>query len=418
MAASEVEVDVLVVGAGPSGLAAAIELRALGVRSVLVVDREPQAGGVPRHCDHTGFGLRDLRRVLSGPGYARRYVETAERAGVEIRTGVTVTGWPGDGRVETTSPGGIGEIRARAIVLATGCRERPRSARFVPGTRPEGVFTTGSLQRFVHDHGHPVGEWALVVGAEHVSYSAVHTLRHANLSVAGMVTEHPRHQSFPAYILAARGLSGFPLYANSRVTEIFGKRRVEAVEVTEIPTGKTRKIACDTIVFTGDWIPDRELARAAGLPLNPGTRGPAVDGRLRTAAEGIFAVGNLVHPGETADTAALSGRLAARHVADFLQGGDWRPERWIGFEFDRGIVQWVAPNVLEPGQAVLPDGDFIMRVARVLEGPALELRQGETLLWRRRYRRLVPNLPYSLPAAAVEGLDPDGGAVRIIVEGA
>ena len=411
------EVDVLVIGAGPSGLAAAIELKALGVRSVLVVDREAVAGGVPRHCDHTGFGLRDLRRVLSGPAYARRYVETAERAGVEIRTRVTVTDWLGDRRVRTTSPGGIDEIRARAVILATGCRERPRAARLVPGDRPEGIFTTGSLQRFIHDHGHPIGERALVVGAEHVSYSAAHTLRLAGVPVAGMVTDLPRHQSFALFIRIAKGLGSFPLYTNFQVTNIAGKGRVEAVEITNTAAGETREIACDTVVFTGDWIPDREVARKAGLPLDPGTRGPAVDGRLRTASEGVFATGNLVHPGETADTAALGGRAAARAAADYLRSERWRPEGGIRFDFDPELVQWVAPNVIDPGEAALPGARFILRVARVLEGPTLEVRQGERLLWRRRYRRLVPNLPYALPAAILEGLDPEGGAVRIGVAG-
>ncbi|HUF37019.1 MAG TPA: FAD-dependent oxidoreductase [Anaerolineales bacterium] len=407
------EVDVLVVGAGPAGLAAAIELKARGVRSVLVVDREPAAGGVPRHCDHTGFGLRDLRRVLSGPAYARRYVAAAERAGVEIRTRVTVTDWPEDRRVRTTSPDGIDEIQARAVVLATGSRERPRAARLVPGDRPEGVFTTGSLQRFIHDHAHPVGERALVAGAEHVSYSAVHTLRSAGLSIAGMVTEHPRHQSFGIYIRIARGLSDFPLFTDSKITNILGRRRVEAVEVTHLPTGAVREIGCDTVVFTGDWIPDREVARAAGLPLDPGTLGPAVDHRLRTGCEGVFAAGNLVHPGETADTAALSGRVAARAAAEYLRSGTWRPVRGIGFDFDPELVQWVTPNVIEPGEAAHLGARFILRVARVLEYPVLEIRQGERLLWRRRYRRLVPNLPYALPVAVLQGVDGGGGAVRI-----
>ncbi len=411
------EVDVLVVGAGPSGLAAAIQLRSLGIRDVCVVDRERAAGGVPRHCQHTGFGFRDLRRMLSGPGYARRYVETAEKSGVQIYTGVTVTDWLGENQVGTTSSRGIGVIRAGAIVLATGCRERPRAARLVPGSRPEGVFTTGSLQRFVYEFGHRVGERAVVVGAEHVSYSAVHTLRHAGLSVAGMVTEHPRHQSFAAYIRIAKGLSRVPLYTNSRVTNILGKDRVAELEITNVATGAFRKIACDTVVFSGDWIPDREVARRAGLALDSGTLGPAVDGRLRSSHPGVFAVGNLVHPGETADTAALSGRAAARHVAEFLANGGWPEGQRIAFEYDPEMIQWVSPNVLNPGQTVPPQGRFIFRAARVLGKPVLSVRQGERLLWRQKFRRLVPNLPYHLPADFIRRIDPEQGPVHLSLQG-
>jgi hypothetical protein len=170
-------------------------------------------------------------------------------------------------------------------------------------------------------------------------------------------------------------------------------------------------------VFTGDWIPEQELARKAGLQLDAGTRGPAVDGLLRSSLAGVFAVGNLVHPGETADTAALSGRAAARHVTDFLERGIWRTGARIGFEFDSELVQWMHPNVLEPGENGLPSGHFILRVARVLESPTLAIRQGDQLLWRRRFHRLVPNLPTSIPGSFLERLDPEGGAVRVVLVG-
>lgn len=407
------DLDVLIVGAGPSGLAAATHLRKLGVRDVLVVERERATGGVPRHCVHTGFGLRDLRRILSGPEYARRWTAAADKAGVRIRTGVTVTDWLGDNAVRTTSDTGIETLRARAIVLATGCRERPRAARLVPGTRPAGVFTTGSLQRYRYEFGHQIGTRAVVVGAEHVSYSAVHTLRHAGLSVAGMVTEHSRHQSFPAYIWAARGLSVLPLYTNSRVTQILGYDRVEAVEITNLSTREVEQILCDTVVFTGDWIPEREVARKAGLNLDCGTLGPVVDGRLQTSLRGVFAVGNLVHPGETADTAALSGRAAALHVVAYLADGSWFERKPVEIRFDPAQVQWIAPNALEPGQTVLPHGHFILRVARILDRPDVVVRQGARILMVRKVRRLVPNLPYALSGDFLHQVDPDGGPVEL-----
>jgi NADPH-dependent 2,4-dienoyl-CoA reductase/sulfur reductase-like enzyme len=175
------EVDALVVGAGPAGLAAATALARAGM-SAIVVDREAELGGIPRHTDHVGYGTRTFHRLLRGPAYARAWVSRAERAGVDLRPATTVTGWAGGDaacrEVTTTSPAGTATIRAGAVLVATGTRERPRPARLVPGARPAGVLTTGALQQLVATR-QPVGRRAVVIGAEHVSFSAVLTLRHA-----------------------------------------------------------------------------------------------------------------------------------------------------------------------------------------------------------------------------------------------
>src|SRR5690349_14372615 len=276
--------DVLIVGAGPAGLAAAVELRRLGAGTVVVADRDDAAGGIPRHSEHTGFGARDLRRMLTGPAYARRYADAAAAAGADVRVGTTVTGWegsPGGGsfdgggphRLTLTSPAGIETVAARAVLLATGCRERPRTARLVPGDRPPGVMTTGELQRRVYLHGERLPGRALVVGAEHVSFSAMVTLAHAGADVLALVTDQPRHQSFAAFALAAAARWRTPVWAATAVRRIAGRDRMEGVELADLRTGGTRFVGCDTVVFTGDWIPDHELARLAGTQLDPGTRG-------------------------------------------------------------------------------------------------------------------------------------------------
>jgi len=308
--------EALIVGAGPAGLAAAVELKRLGVARVLVVEREDEPGGIPRLCHHTGFGWRDLHGVFTGPGYARHYVRRAEAAGIEIRTSTTITGWQGPMTANFSSPRGLGQIEARAVLLATGCRERPRAARLVPGSRPQGVFTTGSLQRFVYQQHLPVGRRAVIVGAELVSLSALMTLRRASVSIAAMVTELPRHQIYLPYLPAKWYFADLraraPLLTGARVSRILGHQRVEGVEVTLAATGQTEMIPCDTVVFTGDWIPEHELARLGGLAIDPGTRGPQVDPGFRTSARGVFAAGNLLRGAETADVSALEGRQAAR----------------------------------------------------------------------------------------------------------
>src|SRR3954452_23079237 len=314
----------VIVGGGPSGLAAAIELRRLGISQVAVIEREREAGGIPRHSDHSGFGLRDLRKVLSGPRYAHRYRELAEEEAVEVLTEMMVTDWEGERRLKLTGPMGRWEIEPPAVVLATGCRERPRAARLVPGSRPPGVMTTATLQQLVHLLGRKVGRRAVIVGAEHVSFSAVATLAHGGASVAGLVTELPKHQSLRAFRAGAAVRYRAPVWSRTKVSAIHGSERVEWVELTELDSGRTRTVDCDLVVFTADWIPDHELAVMAGCELDPGTRGPLVDPALRTTRRGVFAAGNLLHPAETADVCALDGRHVALSIAAYMHGpGEW-----------------------------------------------------------------------------------------------
>lgn len=317
-----INVAALVVGAGPAGLNAAIELKKLGVRDVLVVEREPEAGGMPRFCHHTGFGREDLWRMWSGPRYAKYYRELAERHDVDVRASTTILGWNDSHSLNFTSPNGLGKIEARAILLATGVRERPRAARLVPGTRPQGIYTTGSLQRFVYQEHLPVGKRAVIVGAELVSLSALLTLRHAGVKCVAMVTEESRHQiQFPYTAmkwLYADLLTRTPIITNTRISNIFGQKRVEGIELTHV-NGQTERVDCDTVIFTGNWIPEHELARSGGLALSPVTHGPVVDAAFRTSEAGIFAAGNLLRGVETADRCALEGRRAARGIAAFLK---------------------------------------------------------------------------------------------------
>jgi thioredoxin reductase len=289
---------VAIVGGGPAGLSAAIELRRMGIRHVTVYEREQQVGGIPRHTNHLGFGIRDLHRMMSGPRYARTLAERAARAGVDLRRGTPVFS--------------LDDIDADAIVLATGARERPRAARLVPGDRPAGILTTGSLQQLAMA-GQRVGTRAVIVGAEHVSFSAILTLHHVGCKAVAMVTPLPRHQSYRVLRLATATRHRVPVLTGVDIAEIVGRRRVEHVVLTD---GRT--IECDTIVFTGCWIPDNELARTSGLAMNPAIKGPSIDTAFRTSRDGVFAIGNLVHEVAAADRCALDGKAVAAEVLRFM----------------------------------------------------------------------------------------------------
>ena len=206
------------------------------------------------------------------------------------------------------------------MVLATGARERPRAARLIPGTRPAGVFTTGQLQQWVHRQHLAVGRRALIVGAEHVSYSAVLTLRDAGVHPVALVTDLPASQTYRAFDILTRAGLRVPVWTHTSVAGIYGKERVERV-LLRGPGGDERTVAVDTVVFTGDFVADNELARQAGLAIDPGTGGPACDADGRTTAEGVFAAGNVVHPAETADVAARRAHKVGQAAARWLRGG-------------------------------------------------------------------------------------------------
>jgi thioredoxin reductase len=450
-----VKVDVLVVGAGPAGLAAAIELRRLGIGRVLVVDREQQAGGIPRHSAHTGYGLRDLHRVLTGPAYARHYADAAARAGAEIRTGTTVTGWAGgqpagltrsqpdslagslpdslagsrtggraggltEGRsVTITSPAGLESIDAAAVLLATGCRERPRPARLIPGDRPAGIMTTGELQQRVYLGGERLPGRALILGAEHVSFSAMVTLAHAGADVVALVTEQPRQQSYAMFALGAAVRWRVPVWTSTAIRRVIGQPglaclpRLGGLELADLRTGATKVVDCDTLVITGDWIPDQELARLAGIDIDPGTRGPAVDTALESCVSNVFAAGNLVHAAETADVAALGGRHAARHIAAAL-----RDPRAAGAGrvpvTAAAPLSWISPNAIRVPHAPPPRGRFLLRSEIFRRHARLEVRQDGRLLTTAR-ASLVPARPVRLDAGWLTRVDPSGGPVRVLL---
>ncbi|MFM9702099.1 MULTISPECIES: NAD(P)/FAD-dependent oxidoreductase [Streptomyces] len=399
------EVDVLIVGAGPAGLAAAARLAAAGVGRVEVLDREAAAGGVPRHCAHGGYGT--LLHPLTGPAYARLLVTAAGQAGATVRTGVTALDWAGPLSLHTLSPDGPETVTARAVVLATGARERPRAARLVPGTRPAGVHTTGELQRAVHLHGQHIGTRVVVVGAEDVSYTAADTVRAAGATVVAMLTEHTRAQTAPARAADHRLRHGVPLLTGTTVTELLGHGRLSGVRVRH-RDGRTAVLPCDTVVFTGDFVPDHELARRARLLLDPGTRGPAVDGALRTSRPGVFAAGSLTHPAESAATATRDGAHAAGAVLAHLGGARLPPGVPLSVA---APLRWIAPNRVTPSDR-LP---YVLRTATELARPVLYVTQNGRVLHRERLRTALPNRTLRLPAGWNHRVDPGAGPVSVSV---
>jgi thioredoxin reductase len=405
--------DVLIIGAGPAGLTAAAALAPRIKGRVLVLEREATGGGIPRHSDHPGYGIRDLHRFISGPAYARRLVASAQTAGAELQTETMVTGWADDCTVETTSPTGRRQIQAPAIILATGARERPRPARLIAGDRAAGTYTTGQLQNLVHLHHQTPGTRAVIVGAELVSWSAAMTLREAGCKPVLMTSTHPKPESYAAFSIPGRYALGIEVVTRTRVARVIGHGRVRAIEIEHIDTHARRTIDCDTIIFTGDWIPDNELARAAGLDIDPNTRGPVVDTRQATSRPGVFAIGNLNHPVDTADVAALDGRAVANQVLTYLRNPsadtvDPGPRILPG----RGL-KWVTPGILHAGVSA-PRSRLLTWPTTQTNLPTVAITQDNHQIARRRLPwPASPGRVFRIPTALLKTIDPARGPIKI-----
>ncbi len=312
-------VDVLIVGAGPAGLATAASLGELGVRAI-VLDREPQPGGLPAQCEHAGFGLWAYKRLMRGRDFAARIVTRAERAGADIRTNTTVLSITREREVLAVSPNGLARYRANTLVLATGCRELPRSTRLVAGSRPAGVFNTGVVQR-LHTFLHVLpGREIVLIGSDDMGLMAAQTLAQLGARVRAVVEERPYRLGYLGLEWLTLRRSRIPLLLNHRVRAIHGAQRVNGIEVAPA-RGAPFTISCDTVIFSGEFFPENVLLQQAGVPLDAATQSPVVDQNFQTDALGIFACGNLIHAADAADHALAEGERTAEAVADFMKRG-------------------------------------------------------------------------------------------------
>ena len=403
---------VLIIGGGPAGLRAAAELAPRVDGQVLVLERESTAGGIPRHSDHPGYGIRDLRRFISGPKYAKILRAKALHAGATIVENATVTDWAGDLSLAVTTPAGRITVTANAVVLATGARERPRAARLIPGDRSRGVYTTGHLQNLVHRGHEKIGRRAVIVGSELVSFSAAMTLKHVGCRTVLMTTEYPKPDSY--WLFARVGLPYFrtKVATRTRVVSIIGRPEVTGVEIENIDTGERRVVNCDTVILTGDWIGDNELARAAGLELDRGSRSPLVDAALRTSRPGVFAIGNLVHPVDTADIAALDGAAVAEHVLAYLKGS--RPAAEQVRLRAEAPLKWVSPGVLRASDPAPPRGRLLLWSEKFVPFPRVVLRQNGRVVARKRlWWPAAPGRVFRVPSSILAGIDLTAGDLTI-----
>ncbi len=373
--------SVIIIGAGPAGLTAARRLAEAGLSDVLVLERNPEAGGLPRFCGHMGWGIFDFHRIWTGPRYARELVLAATSAGAEIRTNVTVLRIAQRGQVEISGPDGLETLQGRAILLATGIRETPRGPRFVSGARPWGVTTTGALQEMVYAGGMRPFRSPVIVGTELISFSALLTSRHAGIHPVAMIEEGSRVIARHPAGLVAKYFFHVPVLTRTRVVSVEGQERVESVVIER---GGTRdRLECDGVVFTGRFQPECNFARESGIVIDGRTGGPAIDNFYRCSQPEVFAAGNILRPVEHSGFAANEGGAAAASIIRALNGHLPSPDLAVSVEAGEGI-RYIVPQRALPGAGQI---HLHARAERATSGH-LCLRFGQNTMSNRRLRVL------------------------------
>ncbi|MEI4487802.1 FAD-dependent oxidoreductase [Frigidibacter sp. MR17.14] len=353
---------IAIIGAGPAGLAAATELARRG-QDVTVLDREAEAGGIPRHCGHRPFGMREFGRVLTGPAYAARLVARARAAGVTIRCQTTVTALLPGATLTLSTPDGIETLQADRVLIATGVRETSRATRLIGGTKPGGVISTGALQGLVHLSGAVPFRRPVILGTEMVAFSALLTCHHAGIRPVAMIEPSSAVTArWPAAVLPR--LMGVPLRLDRRIAAISGGRHVTGVTLTG--GGQEEEIACDGVIVTGGFRPESALIATSHLEADPRTGAPIIDQYGRCSDPAYFATGNLLHPVETAGWCWAEGRRAAQSLLASLDGR--LPEGPLRHVHAGAGLRYAIPQRLAP-----TGGPAMTRLQLRATGPATRL---------------------------------------------
>ena len=321
-------VDILVIGAGPAGLAAAISARKAGVESILVLEREDEPGGILRQCIHNGFGLHRFHEELTGPEYAQRDISEVSQLGISVECGVTVLTLSSDRTVTCVSPRlGFRTIRAGAVVLAMGCRERPRGALCTPGTRCAGIYSAGTAQRFVNLEGWMPGKRVVILGSGDIGLIMARRMTLQGAKVLACVEIMPYSSGLNRNIVQCLQDYDIPLYLSHTVTDIRGRERLEGVTVSRVDAhrnpvpGTEMDFECDTLLLSCGLIPENELSSGAGVVLSPATSGAVVDNHFETSIPGIFACGNVLHVHDLVDHVSAESFKAGRAAAAYVGSG-------------------------------------------------------------------------------------------------
>ena len=319
--------DIVIVGGGPAGMAAAVAAYDAGCTDVVILDREPDIGGILRQCIHAGFGLHKLGRELTGPEYADVYKQEVLKRNIEVHYETTVTAVSPAKVVTAQNREGLLKIQAKAVILAMGCRERSRGALNTPGTRPDGIFSAGTAQKFINCEGYMVGKEVVILGSGDIGLIMARRMTLEGAKVKAVCELMPYSGGLTRNIVQCLEDFDIPLYLSTTVCEIHGKKRLEGVTIAQVderrqPIEETKRfIPCDTLLLSVGLIPENELTRAAGIPMDPVTSGALVDEHCQTQIPGIFACGNVLQVHDLVDYVSEEAERAGLGAAQYVRSG-------------------------------------------------------------------------------------------------
>ncbi len=381
--------QVIIIGGGPGGLAAAAELKRNGIGDILILEREHSLGGILRQCIHDGFGLTRFGETLSGPEYAARFIDEIKAMGIEYVTDATVIGLTADKKVTAATRDGLLIYQAKAVILAMGCRERTRGALSIPGERPSGVFTAGVAQTYINLKNKMVGRHVIILGSGDIGMIMARRMTLEGAKVEAVFEIQPYPSGLPRNIEQCLNDYDIPLYLSRTVTKIKGHDRLEAVEVSQVDEnlkpipGTEKEYACDTLILSVGLIPENELSLMAGVELDPRTKGAIVDEFYQTTVPGIFAAGNVLHVHDLVDFVSLEAERLAKSAAQYVKDG--LPEAGIRVETG-GLVGYTVPQKITGKD----DVSLSFRPKKPVRDCTVEIWQDGTLLVSRKYPKLLP----------------------------